>query len=126
MDETLVSRLTAAQQELTAAQADFLAAWAQESEKPNLVFSVDEVSAAKEVEALAVAIMELVEKQCDSRELAGVALTRALAGFYARLALDFEEPAVVAAIGVLIAMTPTADLAARLVRQHTGEGAVDA
>ena len=119
MDETLVTRLTAAQQELTAAQAEFLAAWAAESDKPNLVFEVDDVAAAREVDALARSVMTLIEKECDSRELAGVALTRALAGFYARLAVDFEEPAVIAAIGVLMAMTPTAALAARLVRQQT-------
>jgi hypothetical protein len=118
MEEDLVSRLQQAQQALVAVQGEFLAAWAKDAQKPEIVLECDGAAEAREIEALAGEIMQLIEREAGSRTVAGMALTRAVAGFWARLAYDFQEPPVVASIGLLI---PAADVAGRLVQQRLDE-----
>lgn len=112
-----MTRLQAAQQELVAAQGEFLAAWAREDNRPHLIMEASGPDEAREVTALAGEIMALTERAAATRNIAGLALARATAGFWARLAYDFDEPPVVAASGLLMALTPMADLATRLVEQ---------
>lgn len=85
--------------------------------------SAEEESVAAQVPELAAGVMAYIEARTDDRLLVGAVIGRLLAGYYAKLAIDHDEPAGVAIKAVMVAGGAAAELAGRLVRsRQMGDG----
>lgn len=81
-----------------------------------------DADSAAEVERVARVIFAATEGACNDRLIIGAAITRAFAGYWAKLAFDAGDPGRIVSAAALTAAASAAELAERLVdRRERGK-----